>query len=65
MKCGSCQYFADYTDLRLGLRCMNKMNSPIKGDFMILDDDKSSCSHDKAYSPENLFEWDENKNRKM
>lgn len=62
MNCNDCQYFTNFTDLNLGLRCMNKMNSPRDGDFMLLRDGDSSCEHYSAYALDNMFEWDENKN---
>lgn len=62
MNCLTCQYFADFTDLGMGIRCMNKMNSPREGDFMTINDLNYSCSHYFVYSSDRLFEWDENKN---
>jgi uncharacterized DUF497 family protein len=64
MNCYSCQYFADFSDLKLGLRCMNKKNSPIEGDFKVLENGDSSCDHYSPYTLDNMFEWDENKNLK-
>lgn len=63
MNCGSCQYFSDFTHMNMGLRCMNKSNSPVVGDFKLLNNDKDSCNYYEAYHPNNRFEWDENKNK--
>lgn len=60
MNCITCQYLADFTDLGMGIRCMNKMNSPSGGDFMIINDLNYSCSHYSVYSADRLFEWDKN-----
>ena len=62
MNCGSCQYFKDLTFFNMGLRCMNKSNSPTVGDFKILKNENYSCGHYKVYHPNNRFEWDKNKN---
>jgi len=63
MNCGNCKYFADFTDLGMGLRCMNKRNSPKPGDFLNLKDTDYYCSHHIPYSLESMFEWDESKNK--
>ena len=63
MNCASCQYFSDFTNINMGLHCMNKLNSPIKGDFKVLKDENYSCTYYKVYNPNNNFEWDENKNK--
>lgn len=62
MNCGSCQYFSDFTSFNMGLRCMNKANSPSLGDFKELGSENDSCTHYKLYHPNNKFEWDNNKN---
>ncbi|CED59170.1 Putative orphan protein [Moritella viscosa] len=63
MSCGNCQYLADFSDLGLGLRCMNVRNSPTVGDFMVVTDSGFSCSYFTEFSMNKMFEWDERKNR--
>lgn len=62
MNCDSCQYFGDFTRLGMGLRCMNTANSPIPGDFKILQNSNGTCGYYKVYVQSNCFEWDPNKN---
>ncbi|PLY10035.1 MAG: hypothetical protein C0626_07085 [Arcobacter sp.] len=62
MDCTSCQYYRDLTFFNLGLRCMNKINSPKSGDFMVIKD-SYFCEHYVEFQ-DNQFEWDENKNQK-
>lgn len=62
MNCGGCKYFADFSDLSLGLRCMNSKNSPTLGDFKEVTSPNSTCSYFSGNNLEERFEWDENKN---
>jgi uncharacterized DUF497 family protein len=62
MNCGSCQYFANFNAFDMGLRCMNKSNSPVEGDFKILENENYSCTYYKVHNSDNNFEWDEKKN---
>ena len=63
MNCGSCQFFADLRALNMSIRCMNKRNSPVPGDFLILQNIDYSCEYYQGYK-KNQFEWDQNKNQK-
>ena len=59
--CLECQYFRNMESMNLGLRCMNNRNSPVKGDFMVVDSLSYSCKYFENKKPLQ-FEWDQNKN---
>lgn len=61
MNCSTCQYFKDLTFFNMGFKCFNKENSPKCGDFLEIEI-SYICDKYIQYS-DNLFEWDENKNK--
>lgn len=60
--CWTCKYFGDFTKFSMGLRCLNEVNRPRPGDFMIVPNGDYTCSRYKENNPSDRFEWDPKKN---
>jgi uncharacterized DUF497 family protein len=65
--CNRCQYFRDFTSLNganLGLRCMNPLNSPIQGDYLIVSSPNYFCDYFKYAEDFDPIEFDPRKDKK-